>query len=157
VEKIVRQIVVSWLILGIAALLVAFAPIKLQSETSDVERFFHVEAGNFAYSPAVLTVNPGDKVTIELASTDVVHGLYVDGYDVSVIADPGQPSTLSFIANRSGTFRLRCSVTCGALHPFMIGKLQVGSNLLFLRGIGLAFLAFMGIFITRPTKLITGN
>jgi cytochrome c oxidase subunit 2 len=110
-----------------------------------------MEAGDFAYAPAVLQVNPGDKVTIELSSTDVVHGLYVDGYDVSVTADPGQPASLTFIADRPGTFRLRCSVTCGALHPFMIGKLQVGSNLLLWRGIGLAFLALFGVlFFASP-------
>ena len=113
------------------------------------ERFFHVDAGNFTYSPAVLYANPGDRVTIELASTDVVHGLYVDGYDLNVIADPGQPATLSFIADRPGTFRLRCSVTCGALHPFMTGKIQVGPNLLFWRGIGLALLAFLGVLVCQ--------
>ena len=156
-ERIVKRIVVSWLILGIAALLVAFAPLNFQPATLNVERVFHVEAGDFAYSPAILTVNPGDKVTIELASTDVVHGLYVDGYGVSVTADPGQPATLSFIADRPGTFRLRCSVTCGALHPFMIGKLQVGSNLLLWRGIGLAFISLAGILFVRQPKLDTGN
>lgn len=143
----------SWAILGMAALLVAFAPLP-RSDPTPTERLFRVEAGDFAYSPAILHVNPGDKVTISLVSTDVVHGLYVDGYDLNVIADPGQPASLSFVADRPGTFRLRCSVTCGALHPFMSGKLQVGSNLLFWRGIGLAFLAFLGIFITRPPKLI---
>jgi len=148
----VKRIVTPWVILGIAALLVAFAPLP-HSISAPSERFFHVEAGNFAYSPAVLHVNPGDKVTIELASTDVVHGLYVDGYDLNVTADPGQTVTLSFVANHAGTFRLRCSVTCGALHPFMAGKLQVGSNLLFWRGIGLAALAFLGVFIIRPSKL----
>jgi plastocyanin len=153
----VKRIVVSWLILGIAALLVAFAPLNFQPATLNVERFFHVEAGDFAYYPAILAVNPGDKVTIELASTDVVHGLYVDGYGVSVTADPGQPATLSFIADRSGTFRLRCSVTCGALHPFMTGKLQVGSNLLYWWGIGLAFLALMGVFIIHQPKLATDS
>ena len=141
-----------WAILGIAALLVAFAPVP-HSTSAPAERFFHIEAGNFTYFPAVFQVNPGDKVTIELASTDVVHGLYVDGYDVSITADPGQPATLSFVADRSGTFRLRCSVTCGALHPFMVGKLQVGSNLLFWRGIGLAFLTFLGVFFIYPSKL----
>ncbi|MGB7875192.1 MAG: hypothetical protein WBL25_12475 [Anaerolineales bacterium] len=151
-----KRIVISWALLGIAVLMVAFAPLPHITPVP-TERFFHIEAGDFAYSPAVLTVNPGDKVTIELVSTDVVHGLYVDGYDVSVIADPGQPNTLSFIANRTGTFRLRCSVTCGALHPFMIGKLQVGSNLLYWRGIGLALIALFGvIFISQP-KLVTDN
>jgi heme/copper-type cytochrome/quinol oxidase subunit 2 len=151
----VKRIVVSWAALGIVALLVAFAPFNFQPVTLNVERFFHVKAGSFAYSPAVLHVNPGDKVTIELVSTDVVHGLYVDGYDLSVTTEPGQPATLSFTADRPGTFRLRCSVTCGALHPFMIGKLKVGSDLLLWRGIGLTFLAFLGILTTRSPKLPT--
>ena len=149
-----RRIVVSWAILGIAALLVAFAPLHYSTPTP-TERFFHIEAGNFAYSPAVLHVNPGDIVSIKLASTDVVHGLYVDGYDISVTADPGQPATLSFVADRPGTFRLRCSVTCGTLHPFMTGKLRVGSNLLLWRGIGLAFVALLGIFFIRKPPLAT--
>lgn len=143
-----KRIAVSWAVLGAAALLVAFAPLP-HSASVPSERRFRMEAGDFAYTPAVLQVNPGDEVTIELSSTDVVHGLYVDGYDISVTADPGQPASLTFIANRAGSFRLRCSVTCGALHPFMIGKLQVGSNLLFWRGIGLALITLLGIFFIR--------
>jgi len=153
----VKRLVVSWVVLGVAAFLVAFAPLSLEPSTTHAERFFHIDAGNFAYSPAVLHVNPGDRVTIELTSTDVVHGLYVDGYDVSLTADPGQPVTMSFVADRPGTFRLRCSVTCGALHPFMIGKLQVGSNLLLWRGVGVALIAFLSIFIIRPPKLTAEN
>ena len=148
-----KRVIISWVALGAATLLVVFAPLSFEPSTTNIERFFHIEAGNFAYSPAVLHVNPGDKVTIELASADVVHGLYVDGYDLNVTADPGQPATLSFVADRSGIFRLRCSVTCGALHPFMTGKLQVGLNLLLWRGIGVTFLTFLGIFIIRPSKL----
>jgi len=149
----VNRAAISWLALGSAALLVAFAPINFQPVTSNVERVFRIEAGEFAYSPAVLRVNPGDRVTIELASTDVVHGIYVDSYDESVTADPGQPAMLSFTADRPGTFRLRCSVTCGALHPFMTGKLQVGPNLLFFRGVGLAFVALLGVFLIRKPSL----
>ena len=151
-----KRIVVSWAFLGVAALLVAFTPLP-QAFQNPTERIFRIEAGDFAYSPAVLNVNPGDQVTIELVSTDVVHGLYVDGYDVSVVADPGQTATLSFTADHSGTFRLRCSVTCGALHPFMIGKLHVGSNLLFWRGFGLAFFALLGVLFYQQPKQIIGN
>ena len=150
-----NRAVISWLALGSAALLVAFAPFNFQPVTSKEERIFRIEAGDFAYAPAVLHVNPGDRVTIELASTDVVHGIYIDGYDVSVTADPGQPATLSFDADHPGTFRLRCSVTCGALHPFMVGKLQVGSNTLLWRGIGLAFVALLGVFFIRKPSPTT--
>jgi heme/copper-type cytochrome/quinol oxidase subunit 2 len=90
------------------------------------------------FTPAVISVNPGDSVTVELVSNDVVHGLYLDGYGMSVEADPGQPAALTFVADRHGTFRFRCSVTCGPLHPFLIGKLQVGSRDLLWRAAAIA-------------------
>jgi heme/copper-type cytochrome/quinol oxidase subunit 2 len=105
------------------------------------ERHVRLEASSFAFAPAVIAVNRGDRVTLELVATDVVHGLYLDGYELSVTADPGQPATLTFIADRPGTFRFRCSVTCGPLHPFMIGKLRVGSNGLLWRAVALSVLA----------------
>ena len=151
-----KKNIIPWILIGIAALVVAFIPLPSAVRQSTTERYFEIDASSFAYSPAVLKVNPGDDVTIKLTSTDVVHGLHVDGYDINVIADPGQSATLTFKADRSGTFRLRCSVTCGALHPFMLGKLQVGSNILYWRGIGLSLLALLGIiFIRKPTELPT--
>lgn len=134
------------LLLVMAGLVVAFAPLPVQS-IAPQERTFRIEAGQFAYSPSELKVNPGDTVTIQLVSTDVVHGLYVDGYDISVEADPGQTATLAFIADKPGSFRFRCNVTCGAMHPFMIGKLTVGSNTWLFRSIGLSALAIVGVFI----------
>src|SRR5450759_3871418 len=114
------------------------------------QRTFRVEASQFSYIPAVLTVNPGDTVTIELVSTDVVHGFYVDGYGVSVTADPGQTVRLTFSADKNGSFRFRCNVTCGALHPFMIGKLQVGTNTLLWRAIGLTLLTVFAGAVLFP-------
>ncbi len=104
------------------------------------ERTFYVRASSFAFSPAELRINPGDRVTIVLSAEDVVHGLYIDGYGLEVRAEPGQEAVLTFTADRPGTFRLRCSVTCGALHPFMIGKLHVGGSLWWPRGLGLLLL-----------------
>jgi heme/copper-type cytochrome/quinol oxidase subunit 2 len=126
--------------------LLVFAPIFLwapfpQPEPEVVEHVFHLTASQFAYSPAVLRVNPGDRVTIELASSDVVHGLAVDGYEIELAADPGQPARISFIADKPGTYRFRCPVNCGNMHPFMIGKLQVGPDTLYWRAAGLALLA----------------
>lgn len=125
-------------------LVVAFAPLPVSSITPQ-ERIFQIDARQFAYSPAELKVNAGDKVIIQLVSTDVVHGLYIDGYDVSVEADPGQTKTLTFTANKPGSFRFRCNVTCGAMHPFMIGKLTVGRNDWLLRSAGLAVIAVLGV------------
>jgi heme/copper-type cytochrome/quinol oxidase subunit 2 len=108
-------------------LLILFLPFPVQA-TMPVERTFRIQASRFEYSPAIISVNPGDRVTIELAATDVVHGLSIDGYGLETSTDPGQTSRLSFVADRQGSFRFRCTVTCGNMHPFMIGKLRVGQN-----------------------------
>lgn len=129
----------------------AFAPLPVPS-MAPKERTFRIDARQFAYSPSELNVNAGDKVTIQLVSTDVVHGLYVDGYDISVEADPGQTKTLTFTANKPGSFRFRCNVTCGAMHPFMIGKLTVGMNHWLYRSFGLAALAVVGILVSVKRK-----
>ncbi len=112
-----------------------------QSTTVPADRLLRVEASQFAYSPSNLQVNPGDRVTLEIVATDVEHGLYLDGYGLSVTALPGQTARLTFVADKAGTFRFRCSVTCGALHPFMLGTLDVGPNWLMLRAAGLGLLA----------------
>ena len=127
-----------------AGLAVAFVRLPAPS-IAPQERTFRIEARQFAYSPAELKVNTGDTVIIQLVSTDVVHGLYVDGYDISVEADPGQTKTLTFKANKAGSFRFRCNVTCGAMHPFMIGKLTVGANQWLYRSIGLALVGVLGL------------
>ncbi len=146
--KIVRSW--PWIAIIASILVIAFTPLPLKA-SQPVARTVRVEARSFEFSPSVIHVEQGQQVTIELIATDVVHGIYVDGYGHEIIANPGQTATLTFIADKSGSFRLRCSVTCGALHPFMIGKLNVGVNLLFYRAIGLSVLAGLaGFMLFRP-------
>jgi len=80
----------------------------------------------------------------------VVHGLYVDDYGVGITADPGQTTRLTFVADKAGTFALRCFAPCGPLHPFMVGKLNVGSNWLLWRAMGVAgIVTFAGWWMIR--------
>jgi plastocyanin len=127
------------------ALLILFAPLPLPS-SAPTGRQIRIEASLFQFAPAEVQINPGDRVTVELAATDVVHGFSLDGYDFELKADPGQTVTGTFVADKAGVFRFRCSVPCGNLHPFMIGKLQVGPNLLLGRGIALGLLAILAAF-----------
>ncbi len=130
----------QWILFLVAALLILVLPLPIQAG-APAERLIRVEASMFGFSPSEISVNPGDRVTVELVATDVVHGLSLDGYDFSLTAEPGQTVRKTFVADKAGTFRFRCSVPCGNLHPFIIGKLQVGQNTLFLRAIGLGLLA----------------
>lgn len=125
---------IKWLILLLALLGIALVPAP-DTRAGPQERTIRVDASQFRFEPGVLTVNPGDTVTLKLRSTDVVHGLYLDGYDLSVTTDPGQTATLSFVADHPGAFRFRCSVPCGDIHPFMLGQLRVGPNWLLIRAV----------------------
>jgi cytochrome c oxidase subunit 2 len=108
------------------------------------ERKIHVLARDYTYAPGVIRVSRGDRVTLVFEAEDVTHGLYLDGYGVDLVAVPGRASRATFVADRPGKFRLRCSKVCGTLHPFMLGELIVTPNSPFWRSIGLAILAAIG-------------
>lgn len=87
-----------------------------------------LEAARYAYSPERIKVNKGDRLILTFAPQDVTHGIYIDGYDLKAEAAPGKTAVLDFVADKPGTFRVRCSINCGELHPFMIGLLAVQPN-----------------------------
>jgi heme/copper-type cytochrome/quinol oxidase subunit 2 len=91
-------------------------------------RHFTLKSSQFQFEPGILRVNRGDRVVLTLTASDVVHGLYLDHYGVQLRTEPGRSSSVSFVAAKSGKFRFRCSVSCGTLHPFMIGELLVAPN-----------------------------
>lgn len=134
---------VAWpwgrIVFAAAGLLIAVAPLPASS-APPAERHIRLQAADFEFSPSVVQVNLGDTVTLELVAADVVHGLFLDGYGLWLTADPGQPDRVTFVADRPGAFVFRCSVACGPLHPFMVGRLQVGPNTLLWRAAGLATL-----------------
>ena len=118
------------------------------------DRYVTITAHKYAYEPAVLRVNKGDRIHLSLMSNDVTHGFYLEGYDLDAQVPPGdfnfklrRPSQskdykpadeVSFVANRSGKFRYRCSNTCGYMHPFMQGELIVSPNYLYSVSVGMS-------------------
>ncbi len=107
----------GWIVLLIfLALLAIVAPLPFPTP-APANRHIRIEASMFQFTPGEIQINPGDRVTIELVSRDVVHGFSLDGYHFDLHADPGQTATGTFVANQSGVFRFRCSVACGNMHP----------------------------------------
>ncbi|MGH9600932.1 MAG: cupredoxin domain-containing protein [Terriglobales bacterium] len=93
------------------------------------EHVITLTAKRFQYSPNIIEVNRGDKVTIRLLSTDVHHGFYLDGYEQETSARPGMDGSVTFVADNVGRYAFRCSMTCGSFHPYMIGHLRVKPDL----------------------------
>lgn len=111
------------------------------------DRTITVEAHKYGYTPGVITINKGDRITLKLVARDVTHGFFLEGYDLDAQARPQMPAfwvrhpskekefrmvdEVTFVAHREGKFRFRCSTTCGYMHPFMQGELVVQPNRLF--------------------------
>jgi heme/copper-type cytochrome/quinol oxidase subunit 2 len=127
-------------------LLALLAPLPIRAAAPQ-ERTISITASQWNFQPGTVRVNRGDTVTIDLESVDVVHGLYLDGYEIKTLAEPGRPGVLTFVANRAGAFHFQCAAPCGNLHPFMIGKLVVGPNLTWLRAVAASLLATAGALV----------
>jgi heme/copper-type cytochrome/quinol oxidase subunit 2 len=130
---------------ALLALAVLFVP--LQESTPPTERHITLDAGQSEFAPGRFEVNRGDRVIVTLAASDVVHGFYLDGYGIEERVEPGLTKRIEFVASQSGKFRYRCSVSCGPLHPFMIGELIVGANFPFWRAAGVSATALMGMLV----------
>jgi heme/copper-type cytochrome/quinol oxidase subunit 2 len=149
-----RKFAWALVILGAAGLIVTFILSLWPRE--GVARDFTVVARKFEYSPNILEVKRGDQVTIRLLSQDVHHGMYLDGYQIETSAYPGQDGALHFMADRNGRFAFRCSVTCGAFHPYMIGYLKVTPDYRFL-GAALASLGVLGFVLVIVARNAGGK
>ncbi len=138
------------------ALLVLLLPAPFS--TAPVTHQVTMTSEQFGFDPPVLHVNRGDRVRLTLQAADVVHGFYLDGYDLEARVEPGISQQVEFIAEQGGKFRYRCSVSCGTLHPFMVGELVVSPNLTFARAIGLVLVAVVAtlFYLWRFPPQLTG-
>jgi heme/copper-type cytochrome/quinol oxidase subunit 2 len=144
----------SVLPVGLLVLLILIVPVR--SLAAPTTRYLSLDANQFQFTPGRVHVNQGDRVVITLTASDVVHGFYLDGYGLQTRVEPGVSQRIEFIADRPGKFRYRCSVTCGPIHPFMIGELVVGPNIPFWKTSAVMLVAASGMLVhlwqTNQTK-----
>jgi cytochrome c oxidase subunit II len=160
-----RRLIPNYLLLGLLLLggLVGFL-LAYVKHASPQERSFTITARKYAYDPPVLRVNRGDQVHIRLVAKDVTHGFFLEGYDLDAKVRPQNPTfwvrhpsrkdnyqeadEISFVANRAGKFRYRCSTTCGYMHPFMQGELIVSPNYLYSTAVGMSLALAVGMLLS---------
>jgi heme/copper-type cytochrome/quinol oxidase subunit 2 len=82
---------------------------------------------NKAMENPVIKVHKGDLVVFKLKSSDVVHGFSLKDFGVFLKEgiQPGKVTTISFKADKVGTFTFSCNAICGENHHNMKGTLVV--------------------------------
>lgn len=95
------------------------------ASTASEAKTFNITATSWSFSPSSISVNKGDTVIITITSTDVPHGFALPDYNIDENVEPGTPVSVSFVADKVGTFSFHCSVFCGEGHREMEGILEV--------------------------------
>jgi heme/copper-type cytochrome/quinol oxidase subunit 2 len=108
---------------------------------------FSIDARQYEFVPERIEVHQGDHIEITLTASDVTHGFYLEGYGIEQRVVPGVAQRMVFTADQTGKFRFRCSVSCGVMHPFMLGELVVHTNIPFWRAIGVMLTALVGTLV----------
>jgi heme/copper-type cytochrome/quinol oxidase subunit 2 len=87
---------------------------------------FEMTASRFEFQPATIEVTEGDHVKLTLRSSDTTHGFAIPELQVKAkIPKGGAPVTAEFVAEKPGTFVIKCSEYCGPGHKKMKGTLVV--------------------------------
>ena len=87
-----------------------------------------ITAHNFAFSPAVVTLEKGETYTLHLKSADNPHGLAVPEIGLHNVVITKAAQTIKITPTTAGTFVAHCSVFCGAGHAHMAMKFVVKSE-----------------------------
>jgi cytochrome c oxidase subunit II len=78
-----------------------------------------ITAQRFSFSPSEITVKKGQEVTLEITTTDVSHGLVIEGLGVRTEVKKGQSAEVKFTPETPGTFEGKCAHFCGKGHGSM--------------------------------------
>ena len=72
---------------------------------------FTVNGGNYYFKPNIIKVKQGDKVTIKFINDDGMHNFIIDEFKARTqIIKGGAEETISFVADKKGSFEYYCSV-----------------------------------------------
>jgi cytochrome c oxidase subunit II len=85
----------------------------------------NIVASAFAYMPNQVEIPKGAKVTINVATKDVIHGFEMVGTNVNMMVEPGYVSSFTKTFNEVGEFTILCNEYCGAGHHLMTAKVKV--------------------------------
>lgn len=82
-------------------------------------------AKKYEFDPSVIKVKQGDHVRLIITALDRDHGIKLAAFNINQELKKGEPTTIEFTADKSGTFPFECSKFCGLGHKRMKGQLIV--------------------------------
>ncbi|HZP27152.1 MAG TPA: cupredoxin domain-containing protein [Dehalococcoidia bacterium] len=116
------KIAVPFLMLALAALAASACSNSSSEKTTGTP--VNVAIQSFAFQPASLSAQPGDKLQITVKNNDTTtHTFTIEALSVDHELKAGEQATFTIDAKSQGSFTYHCRI-----HSSMIGTLQVGAG-----------------------------
>lgn len=101
------------------------AETAMEEEIVNGVRTIKINASTWLFSPDVITAKKGEKVRLEISSSEGIHGFAVPGLSMNVRIEPGKPVTVDLPTDTAGTFEAFCSIPCGSGHRDMKATVRI--------------------------------
>jgi cytochrome c oxidase subunit II len=115
-----RKVLALGLIMGLAAYT---APVRACAQ--DTPQVIKITASKFHFTPDHITLVKGQPVTLELTSSDRVHGFMMRTLKIDTDVKPGKVTAITVTPQTAGTFTAICDHYCGLGHGNMKMKVVV--------------------------------
>ena len=113
-------------VVNFCAFFLALLIAVLQARTTDSIRAVNVTLSRYAFSPERIEVRLGERVRLNIVSTDGTHGFQVKALGLNVrVPAHATTVTIDLTPKEAGTYRIGCSEYCGSGHSRMEGWLIV--------------------------------
>lgn len=114
-----KTLLVLGLITGLAMYRV---PTRAKTDSTQVIK---ITASKFHFTPDYITLVKGQPVTLQLTSSDRVHGFMIRALKIDTDIKPGQMTEITVTPQTAGTFTAICDHYCGLGHGNMKMKVVV--------------------------------
>ena len=93
------------------------APVRARAQA--VPQVITIAASKFQFTPDHITLVKGQPVTLQLTSSDRVHGFMIRPLKIDTDVKPGKVTAITVTPQTAGTFKAICDHYCGLGHGGM--------------------------------------
>jgi cytochrome c oxidase subunit II len=93
------------------------APVRARAQAAP--QVITISASKFQFTPNHITLVKGQPVTLQLTSSDRVHGFMIRPLKIDTDVKPGKVTAITVTPQTAGTFKAICDHYCGLGHGGM--------------------------------------
>ncbi len=120
-----KNLILFVVVFGVVAVLLGMNCAFSFNKGNKTGKIISVSAKMFEFNPKIITLRKGVVATLELTSTDVLHGFNCPALNIRSDMPVGKKVNVTVVPKSKGVFPFFCDVYCGSGHGDMTGNIVV--------------------------------